>query len=127
MRGYGRAFFVAILLMVAGILNVIYGIAAVSESHYWSGETQFAFSSLKTWGWEMIIVGAIQLTASVSLFGAGTYGRVVGIIAASLGALGALLDVGGAHPWWALGVFAICVICLQGLIVLGDPEQAGQT
>jgi hypothetical protein len=123
MRGAGSAIFVGILLMVAGILNIIYGIAAVGESSFWVGETRFVFSSLQTWGWITIILGAIQLTASLSLFAGNTYGRVIGIIAASLGAIGALLDIGGLHPWWAIGVFAICVVCIHGLIVLGEPEE----
>ncbi len=124
MRGVGSALFVGILLMIAGTLNIIYGIAAVSESHFWVGETHFVFSSLKTWGWITIILGVIQLTAAFSLFGGGAYGRIVGLVAATLGAIGALLDIGGSSPWWALGVFAVCVICIHGLIVLGEPERA---
>ncbi len=124
MRGVGSALFVGILLMVAGVLNIIYGIAAVSDAHFWVGETRFVFSSLHTWGWITIFLGVIQATASLSLFGGGAYGRVVGLVAATLGAIGALLDIGGDHPWWALGVFAICVICIHGLVVLGEPEQA---
>ena len=124
MRGTGSALFVGILLMVAGILNIIYGIAAVGDAHFWVGETRFVFSSLHTWGWITIILGVIQLTASLSLFGGGTYGRVIGLVAATLGAIGALLDIGGAYPWWAIGVFAICVICIHGLVVLGEPERA---
>jgi hypothetical protein len=123
MRGVGSALFVGILLMVAGVLNIIYGIAAVSDANFWVNDTQFVFSSLHTWGWITIILGIIQLTASLSLLGGGAYGRVVGLVAATLGALGALLDVGGAHPWWALGVFAICLICIHGLVVLGEPER----
>ncbi len=122
MRGLGSAMFVGILLMVAGVLNIIYGIAAVGNAHFWVYNTQFVFSSLHTWGWITIILGVIQVTASLSLFGGGAYGRFFGIFAATLGAIGALLDVGGAHPWWALGVFAICVICIHGLVVLGEPE-----
>jgi len=123
MRGVGSALFVGILLMVAGVLNVIYGIAAVGNSNFFVNDTQFVFSSLHTWGWITIFLGVIELTAALSLFGGGTYGRVVGIVAASLGAIGALLDVGGAHPWWSLGVFAICLICIHGLVVLGEPER----
>jgi hypothetical protein len=123
MRGTGSALFVGILLMVAGILNIIYGIAAVGDAHFWVGETRFVFSSLHTWGWITIILGVIQLTASLSLFGGGTYGRVVGLVAATLGAVGALLDIGGQYPWWSIGVFAICVICIHGLAVLGEPER----
>ncbi len=123
MRGVGSALFVGILLMIAGILNIVYGIAAIGNASFFVNDTQYVFSSLHTWGWITIILGIIQLTASISLFGGNAYGRIVGIVAASLGAIGALLDVGGAHPWWALGVFAICLVCIHGLVVLGEPEN----
>ena len=124
MRGVGSALFVGILLMVAGILNIIYGIAAVGNAKFFVNDTQFVFSSLHTWGWITIILGVIELTAAFSLFAGGVYGRLIGITAATLGAIGALLDVGGAHPWWALGIFAICLVCIHGLVVLGEPEEA---
>ena len=31
--------------------------------------------------------------------------------------------LGDRHPWWALGVFAICLVCIHGLVVLGEPEN----
>jgi hypothetical protein len=123
MRGVGSALFVGILLTVAGVLNIIYGIAAVGNSHFWAGESQFVFSSLHTWGWITIFLGIIQLTAGFSLFAGGVYGRLIGLVAASIGAVGALLDIGGAHPWWAIGVFAICLVCIHGLVVLGEPKE----
>ncbi len=123
MRGVGRALFVGILLMIAGILNIIYGIAAVGDAKFFVNDTAYVFSSLHTWGWITIILGVIELTASFSLFAGNAYGRVVGIIAATLGAIGALLNVGGAHPWWSLGVFALCVWCVYGLFILGEPEN----
>ncbi len=122
MRGLGSALFVGTLLMIAGVLNVIYGIAAVANSHFYAEGSAYLFSSLHTWGWVAIILGIVQLTASISLFGGGAYGRIIGLVAASLGAIGALLDIGGVHPWWALGIFAICIICIHGLVVLGEPE-----
>jgi hypothetical protein len=123
MRGVGSALFVGILLMIAGILNIIYGIAALGNASFFVNDTQFVFSSLHTWGWITIILGIIELTGAFSLFAGQAYGRVVGIVAATIGAVGALLDVGGAHPWWSLGIFAICVVCIHGLIVLGEPEE----
>ena len=123
MRGVGSALFAGILLTVAGTLNIIYGIAAVSDSKFFVNDTQFVFSTLHTWGWITLILGIIELTAAFSLFAGGLWGRLVGIAAATLGAIGALLNVGGAHPWWALGVFAICLIVIHGLAVLGEPER----
>ena len=121
MRGTGRAVFVAVLLLIAGTLNIIYGIAAVGNAHFFDN-TQYVFSSLHTWGWITIIVGIIQLTAGFSLFGGGGYGRIIGIFAAGLGALESLLSIGGTHPWWSLAIFALCIYILHGLIVFGEEE-----
>jgi hypothetical protein len=123
MRGAGSAVFAAILLLVAGTLNIIYGFGAVGDAHFFTDSgSHYVISSLHGWGWITVILGVIQLTAGFSLFAGGTYGRVIGIVAATLGALGALLSVGGAYPFWSLGVFAICIIVIHGLAVLGEPE-----
>jgi hypothetical protein len=123
-RGEGRATFAAVLLIIAGVLNVIYGIAAISEAHFFTDSgTQFVFSSLNTWGWIILLLGVLELTGGFSLLSGNTYGRVIGVIAASFGAIGSLLGVAGAYPFWSLGVFALCVIVLHGLIVYGEPEQ----
>lgn len=121
MRGLGSAVFVGSLLTIAGFLNIIYGIAGVDDASFFNG-TEYAFSGLHTWGWITVVIGAVQLCASASLFAGNAFGRMVGIAAATVGAIVALLDVGGTHPWWALGVFAVCLICLHGLFVLGEPE-----
>jgi hypothetical protein len=112
MRGLGRVFFVAVLLLMAGTLNVVYGIAAVSNS------------SLHTWGWIGIIVGIIQLTGGVSLISGGGYGRFIGIFAATLGAIESLFAIGGRHPWWALGIFVVSLWVLHGLIVFTEDFEA---
>lgn len=123
MRGQGRAVFVAILLLIAGVLNVIYGIGAISNAKFWVGENHFVLASLHTWGWITLILGIVEIFAGFSLFAGGAFGRVIGLVAASLGAIGALLAIGGATPFWALGIFALCVICIHGLVVLGEPSD----
>ncbi len=128
MRGVGRAVFAAILLLIAGTLNIVYGIAAISDAHFYTDSgTHYVFSSLHTWGWVTLLLGIIQVIAGFSLFSGGAFGRVIGIAAASLGAIGALFAVGGANPFWALGVFAICLIVIHGLVVYGEPiEEPGR-
>jgi hypothetical protein len=124
MRGAGSAAFAAILLLVAGTINIIYGFGAVGDAHFFTDSgSHYVFSSLHGWGWVTVILGVIQLTAGFSLFAGNTYGRVIGIFAATLGAIGALLSIGGAYPFWSLGVFAICLIVIHGLAVLGEPER----
>jgi len=126
MRGSGRAAFVAALLLIVGTLNIIYGIASVGDATAVVGDQRLVFTNLHTYGWVLIILGVIQLTAGLSLLGGNTYGRVLGIVAASLGALNALASIGGRNPWWSLGVFALCIYILHGLIIFGRDEKASE-
>ena len=123
MRGTGRAAFVAILLLIAGTLNIIYGFGAIGNAHFFTANASFVFANLHTWGWITVILGLIQLTAGFSLFAGNAFGRVIGILGAGLGALEALLAVGGNYPFWSLGVFALCLWILHGLVVFGSDEE----
>jgi hypothetical protein len=126
MRGAGRATFAAVLLLIAGTLNIIYGIGALDKANIFTNDTRYIFTNLNTMGWVLIVLGVIQLTGGVSLMAGSTYGRVIGIVGASLGALGALLSIGGSNPWWSLAVFALCIYIIQGILVLDD-ERAPAT
>ena len=125
MRGTGRVVFAAMLLLLLGVLNIIYGIGALDDANYFVGDTRFILSNLSTLGWVLIILGVIQLTGGYSLMSGNTYGRVLGVIGGTLGAVGALLSIGGANPWWSLCVFALCVYVVHGIIVFGEDERAG--
>jgi hypothetical protein len=124
MRGVGRVAFAAILLLVVGTINIIYGIGALDDANIFVNDTRFVLDNLNTLGWVLIILGVIQLTGGFSLMSGRPYGRVIGIIAGSLGAIGALLSIGGNHPWWSLGVFALCVYVVHGIFVYGEEDRS---
>ena len=124
MRGAGRVVFASILLIMVGVVNFIYGIGALDDANYFAGDTRFVLDNLNTLGWVLIILGIVQLTAGFSLMGGRAYGRVLGIVAGSLGALGALFSIGGSNPWWSLIVFVLCVYVVHGIVVFGDDEAA---
>ena len=123
MRGTGRVTFAAILLLIAGALNVIYGIGALDSANIFVNEKRFILDDLNTMGWVLIILGVIQLTGGFSLLAGNAYGRVIGIIGASLGAIGALFSIGGANPWWSLAVFFLCIWVVYGIVILGEDER----
>ena len=127
MRGAGRATFAAVLLLIAGTLNIIYGIGALDKANIFANDTRYIFSNLNTMGWVLIVLGIVQLTGGFSLIAGNTYGRIIGIVGGSLGAIGALFSVGGANPWWSLAIFALCVWIVYGLIVFGQDERAPAT
>jgi hypothetical protein len=124
MRGTGRVVFAATLLLIAGTLNIIYGIGALDDASVFVNDKRYIFTNLNTLGWVLIILGVIQLSGGFSLMAGNTYGRVIGIIGGSLGAIGALLSVGGSYPWWSLGIFFLCVYVVYGILVFGEDERA---
>ena len=122
MRGAGRVGLAAILLLMAGVLNVIYGIGALDDANIFVNDKRFIFTDLNTMGWVLIVIGVIQFVAGVSLMAGNTFGRLIGIFAGSVGAIVALLSIGGAYPWWSLGIFFLCVYIVHGIVIYGDDE-----
>jgi len=121
-RGLGRAMLAAVFLMIGGVLNVIYGIAAISNSQFFAQNTHYVFAGLKTWGWISLIIGVLELAASTSLIRGGEYGRWFAIVAGTLAAIGALLEI-PAYPLWSLAIFALSLWIIYGLVVFGESDR----
>jgi hypothetical protein len=122
-RGTGRAAFAAFLLLLVGFVNIIYGFGALDDANVFVNDKRYILDNLNTLGWVLIILGVIQLAGGFSLMAGNTFGRVLAIIGGSLGALGALLSIGGAYPWWSLAVFFLCVYVVHGIVVFGRDER----
>ena len=114
--------FAGILLLIAGTLNVIWGIGAISDAKFFIADQKYIISSLHTWGWATLILGILELIAGFSLFSGGGFGRWIGIFAAALTAISALLSI-PAYPLWSLCVFALAIIIIYELAKA--PERYG--
>ena len=110
----GWYYFAGILLGILGVLNVIWGIAAIDSAHFFTADAQFILSDLSTWGWITLVIGVLQFFAAFSLFNGGGYGRFVGIVAASVSAMASLLSIPGS-PFWSLCMFALAIIVIYEL------------
>jgi hypothetical protein len=110
--------------LIAGVLNIIYGIAAIGDSKFFTENTTYILSGLHTWGWILLIIGVLELVAAFSLFSGAEFGRWFGIFIASLNAMGALLSIPG-RPFWSLAIFALAIIIVYKLAE--GPEGAPST
>jgi len=124
MRGAGRALFAATLLVIVGTLNIIYGIGALDGANIFLNDKRYILTDLNTMGWVLIVLGVIQLGGGFSLMAGNAYGRVIGLIGASLGAIGALLSIGGNDPWWSLAIFFLCIYIVHGIFIYGEEDRA---
>ena len=117
-EGSGWVTFAGIILMILGVMNVVYGIGAIDDSTVFVGNAEYVISDLKTWGWFLIVVGAIQLLGALGIWNRTAWGRGIGIASASVNALLQLLFL-PAFPLLALAFLALDVLVIYGLIAHG--------
>lgn len=121
-EGGGWLAFAGIMVLIAGTLNCIWGIAAIDGSTFFVEDERYVFGDLNTMGWIILVVGVLQLCAAFSIWAGGEFGRWIGIIGASLGALGALLSIPG-FPLWSVCVFFMDVLVVYGLVAYGGHKS----
>lgn len=120
--GYGWVIFAGTMLLVVGILNVIYGIAAIDNSKFFVNGAKYVISSLNTWGWVILITGALQVATAFGVWARNTFFTWLGIAFACLNAIGVLLML-PAYPLLSLSLFAVDVLIVYGLAVHGGHRQ----
>ena len=113
-RVTGWWIFAAALLLIASVLNIIWGIAAIGNANFFDNEANYLVSSLKTWGWVALILGILQGFAAFSLSQGGGFGRWFGLFTAILVAIEALMAI-PAYPFWSLCIFALSIIVVYEL------------
>lgn len=116
--GFGWLVFAGTMLMLVGILNIIYGIAAIDDSSFFVGNAEYVISDLNTWGWVVLITGALQMLAGFGIWARNTLATWAGILFAFLNGIGVLLML-PAYPLLSLMLFAIDVLIVYGLLVHG--------
>jgi hypothetical protein len=121
-RGSGWVLFAGIMILMVGALNIVWGVAAIDSSRFFVQDTRFILSGLNTWGWIILIIGALQVAAALSIWAGGSFGRWFGITVATFNAIGALLAM-PAYPSWSLAIFAVDVLVIYGLATYGGDRR----
>jgi hypothetical protein len=121
-EGAGWLLFAGIMVMIAGILNIIWGIAAIDKSKFFTANATYILSSLNTWGWIVLVIGVLEIIAAFSIWAGGQYGRWFGIMAAGANSIAALMTI-PAYPFWGLCLFGIDLLIIYGLAAYGGQRR----
>jgi hypothetical protein len=124
-EGAGWILFATIMFGIAAVMSFIWGIAAVSSSHFFVANAQYILSDLNTWGWITIGFGALEVLAAFSIWRGGSFGRWFGIAAAALATVLALFSI-PAYPLWSLVFVALYLLIIYGLAVYGGRPELTQ-
>ncbi len=118
----GWVVYAATMATVAGMFNLIYGIVLLFNDT-WVGLTTegILLFDLTAWGWILLGLGAVQLVISVGITSGQSWARVVGVLWASLIAVGqmAFLNV---YPIWSLIIITMSLLVIYGLTVHGETK-----
>jgi len=118
-RGYGLVLFASILLVVIACFNLIYGIAAIANSHVFTAHAHYVFGNLKTWGWITLIIGILQLLAALGVLAGNQVARWFAVVVLGLNAIDQMFFI-SAYPFWSIIIIAMDVVALYGLCAYGS-------
>lgn len=111
----GFASFAAIVMAISGVFQFFEGLAAIIAKDYFVVGSKYAFYlSTTTWGWINLIVGAVVTMAAFYIFSNRSWGRIVGIVLASLSAVGNFFYIPYA-PLWSILIIALDIAVIFAL------------
>jgi hypothetical protein len=121
--GLGWVMFAGIMLSLVGILNIVYGIAAIDDSTFFTANAKYVITDLNTWGWVVLVVGAVQFLSAFAIWAGSEWGRWVGIISACANAIVQMFFI-PAFPLLSVTLFAVDVLVIYGLVTYGGNRRA---
>ncbi len=114
-RATGWLLFASLYLGIAGAFNLIWGITALSKKSYFI-EDGLVWSSLSTWGWIAVLIGAAQILVAGLIFTHRAGGMILGIVFAMAGTLVNFMSI-GAYPVWSSAAIVCSLLVLWAVTV----------
>jgi hypothetical protein len=114
----GWLVFAGVYLLVAGTMNAIWGLAALTDRRVLL-EEGLAWSTLTTWGWVSVAVATVQLSAGALVLARRVVGRVLAVAIAMAGLFVNFLSI-GAYPIWSILALVANGLVLWAVTVYGE-------
>jgi hypothetical protein len=121
-RGYGLVLFAGVLLLVSGFWNLIYGIAAIANSHVFVANAHYVFGNLRAWGWVTLIFAILLLIAGGGIMVGNQMARWFGVVVLGLNLIEQMFSI-PSYPFWSLTIIALDIVALYGLCAYGSREN----
>jgi hypothetical protein len=118
-EGHGLIVFASVLLVIIGFFNLIYGFAAVLNSHVFTANAHYVFGGLRSWGWITLIIGLLQLAAAAGVVMGNQLARWFAVVVLGLNAIDQMFFI-PAYPFWSLTIIAVDVVALYALCAYGS-------
>ena len=121
-QGFGMVVFASVLMLVISFFNMLYGIAAIANSHVFVANAHYVIGDLRAWGWVTLIIAVVQLFAAGGVLMGNQLARWFAVAVIGISAIEMMFFL-PAYPFWALVIIAADVVALWGLCVYGSREN----
>jgi len=119
----GLMVFSAVMLMIAGVLDIFRGIMGIAEDDVFVTTRNYAFEfDLTGWGWIHLALGAVAVIVSFGLFQAALWARVAGVGVAGLIIIANFLSL-PYYPVWSVVMIAFSGFIIWALCVVRRDES----
>jgi hypothetical protein len=122
-HGQGLVTFAGIMIMIAAVLNMLFGIAAIDSANFFTQNARYVFGDLNTWGWFVTALGVTQLFAALAIWRGASWGRWFGVACASVNAILQMLWLPSSQVL-GMTILALDILAIYGLVAWGGRRRA---
>jgi hypothetical protein len=111
-----RAVFAGVLLMIAGVLNILQGITAIADDDVYRRVGNYTFKfDVTPWGWIHLVLGVLVALVGWAAYSGATWAKITGVVVVALAIVGNFMWL-PYQTGWALILIAIDVLALWSLL-----------
>jgi hypothetical protein len=121
--GQGFVTFAGVMIGIAAVINMVYGIAAADKAHFFVADAKFVFGDLATYGWIVLGFGVLQAFAAGAIFRGAGWARWFGVVCCACNVLLQVLWF-PARPILAMTIIPLDLVAMYGLLAHGGQRRA---
>ncbi len=117
----GWKIFAALMILIGGTFNFIDGLVGLTQTAQVEARTGGLLpltNNIKTWSWVVLIIGAVMILSALLIFAGNMFGRIVGVIAASVNAI-VQLGYLQHNTFWSFTMIIVDFLVIWAIIVHG--------
>jgi hypothetical protein len=121
----GFVFFAGAIMILVGIYHFFAGIAAIANDEFFVVGRNYTYDvDVTAWGWIHLIGGIVIVLAGIGVYSGAPWARIVGIVLASVSAIGSFFFI-PYYPAWSILIIALDIAVILSLTAFSREAARG--
>ncbi|MEV6660409.1 DUF7144 family membrane protein [Nocardia fluminea] len=120
----GITMLAAIMLLVAGTLSILRGIAGVTKDEIFLIPSEYSYQlDVSSWGWVHLALGVLLVAVAIGMILTATWARIFAYCLAGLSILANFLSL-PYYPWWSVVIIVIDLVVVWAVSTRRPPPSS---